>query len=106
VVLFRGKVAGLKRDVLESGDFEAKKDHIAEIIAQFLDPESVDLLGGIGSYGGDAEDNLTETGEDFLQDTEAEEEEAPISQEEMEHFVSFDLQRIDEAAYFHRHFGD
>lgn len=101
VVLFRGKVIGVDRDTLEHGSFEDRKSHIAEVIAEFLEP---------GMFGIESDEkepaSQEQEGEELV--VEAAEvdggDSRPISKREMDRFIRFDLQRIDEETYFKRHF--
>lgn len=96
VVLFRGKVIGVDRDTLEHGSFEDRKSHIAEVIAEFLEP---------GMFGSDSNESepAEQENDDLVVEAEATST-RPISKREMDRFVRFDLQRIDEETYFKRHF--
>lgn len=100
VVVFRQHAAGLSRRVLDQGSFEEKRDHIAEVITEFLEP------GFFQFPSADAEE-LTEP-EDATAITPAGDSpmRAPISQTELEQFVRVDLNKIDEAQYFRKHFGE
>ncbi|MCP4640951.1 MAG: hypothetical protein GY851_10980 [bacterium] len=101
VVMFRGKAIALDRETVENGSFEDRKDHIAGIIAEFLEPGmfsgSLDQSspGGFGFAAGGSED----LSEDDDEDT------TPISQKELDKFVRVDLKRLDEPGYFREHFG-
>ena len=107
VVLFRKKVIALRREIIEEGTFDERKSHIAEVIAEFLEP---------GMFRAFASENADETQELF--EVESDEEEGievdnqeqddsvePISESEIERFVRVDLKRLDDAAYFRKHFG-
>ncbi len=114
VVLYRAKAIALSREIITNGTFEEKKEHIAGIVAEFLE-------GGFLSFNEDSLDDLNsalqgkhkdEGGPDFEDANAAgdddggrEEGERPISQREFERFVRVDLKRIDDPAYFRRHFG-
>lgn len=97
VVLFRGKVIGVDRDTLEHGSFEDRKAHIAEVIAEFLEP------GMFGLESNEPEPAQAENDE-LVVEAEANSS-RPISKRELDRFVRFDLQRIDEETYFKRHFS-
>ncbi len=111
VVMFRGKAIALSRDVIVNGTFEEKKEHIAEIIAEFLDPgmfpssaqELEDLANGFAKQQEDSEDDAGEDGGQTGGDMP---EEHPISQRELEEFVKVELDLIDDPSYFRRHFGN
>jgi hypothetical protein len=103
VVLFRNKVIALNRQTLEQGNREEIVAHIADVIGEFLD------AGVFPEFG---EHNLERLSQDQeiedVEEGEIEEEEtpaAPISQEEMDHFVKIELKCIDNPAYFKRYFG-
>lgn len=127
IVLFRGKTIALNRAILEKGSFDERKAHIAEIIAEFLEP---DLLSGAGStedgeeagspFDGlfrsmaapedgpadDASDDVEDEEGDDGDETESDDEgEAAISDEEVEQFVRVDLKKLDDPRYFREHFG-
>ncbi len=103
VVLFREKVIGLNREVIEHGSFDERKAHIAEIIAQFLEP-------GLFPFGGlelppprtnESDDDLSDFEEEIeLEDFRSDE----ITQSEVDRFVKIELQRIDDPVYFKKHF--
>jgi len=118
VIMFRNKVVGLKRKVVEEGTFEDKKLHIAEVIAHFLEPGMIwpdgvmtgDPSADSESQGLDAESlaELMESDDEEIEAREAREAVdggPPITQGEVDHFVTIDLQRIDDAAYFRRYFS-
>jgi hypothetical protein len=107
VVLFRGKAIALNREVLQSGTKEERRNHIAEIVEEFLPPE---LFSGVMNW------DFSEGATPFpfperrsrrarAADTEEDDEEPPISDAEVERFQKFELHRIDEPRYFKRHFG-
>jgi len=104
VVFFRDKTIGLKRDIIDNGSFEERKEHIAEVIAEFLEAglpwaepdEKVDASDD-APY---VEESADEDGDDDLDAVTN-----PITQSEIDHFVKLELQRIDDASYFRRLFG-
>jgi hypothetical protein len=103
VVLFRRKVIGVNRAVLESGSREDRVQHIAEVIEQFMEPGlfSTPPSGFAMEAGAEAE------GESELSfDGNGEDGSEPISKSELDEFLKFDLNRIDDATYFKRHFGE
>jgi uncharacterized protein YbaR (Trm112 family) len=107
-VLFRKKMIPLDRKVLEKGSMDERKDHLAHVIAEFLEsgmlsfeevtekPDGESGFEPLDSIEADGGLNLPEEEDAF---------EAPISQEEFDKFVRIDLKCLDNAAYFHRHFG-
>lgn len=104
VVLFRNKVIALNRRIIERGSMEERKNHLADIIGEFLDagafaPDSEGAIAEFGVMGGQqgpprraSEENGGSTS-------------TPITDEEWERFLKIDLKCIDNAAYFKRHFG-
>jgi len=106
VVLFRNKVIPLNRKILQNGSKEERTAHIAEIIAEFIEPGMFGEPdqgdeGGFDPMGFMGKGARLESGDDST-----EEDDAPISDEELERFIQIDLKRIDEAAYFRKHFED
>jgi len=118
VVLYRNRVIALSREIIEHGTFDERKMHIASIIAEFLEAGIFPTTQSTESAEEPSEDA------EELELTDAEESErvirghasevpahhveetiAPICQSEVDHFVKFDLIRIDDAAYFKKHFG-
>lgn len=105
VVLFHKKVVALRRDVIERGTFDQRKNHIAEVIAQFLEAGIFGL--GARPHGAPTEDWAPEEGGlEAHKDGPSPYPDTPISQSEVERFVKVDLQRIDEPTYFKKHFGE
>lgn len=102
-VLFRGKIIPLNKRVLESGTLEERKEHLADVIGQFLESGLFNLPA--------ADEDAPEAEE------EAPREPAPptnpfdpagnkpISDQEMERFLKIDLKCLDNPAYFKRIFG-
>ena len=107
VVLFRNKVLPLKREIIENGSFEERKQHIAELIAEFLEPNGLSLLFGDNQRKDESEDIAGEAGSEGEETDEAHvsRTSGPITQGEMDTFLNVELRRIDEAAYFKKHFG-
>ena len=114
VILFRTKIVGLKRKVVEEGSFEEKKSHISEVIAHFLEPGMIWPDGVMTGEPSADHDDLDAEG--LAEMMEAEDDDAqedlssadggrPISQGEVDHFVTIDLQRIDDASYFRKYFS-
>ena len=100
VVVFRHRAAGLSRRVIEHGTVSEKKDHIAEIITEFLDPSMFNF--GAEDMSADNDADETETAE---KPSKGNASSPPISENEIEEFVRVDLNRIDESRYFREHFG-
>jgi len=100
VVLFRSKVIALNRRILEQGAREQIIAHIADVIGAFLD---AGVLPGLGEHGG-AQAPSTGAEPTQAEGADAQGDNAPISQEEMERFVRIELKCIDNPSYFKRHF--
>lgn len=105
VVLFRNKVIALNRNVLENGSFEERKAHIAEVIAEFIDPEMFKGEHALGSGESPLEQLFGGVDAESMADALDESDEEPISADEFDHFVKFELKRIDDPSYFRKHFG-
>ncbi len=108
-VVFRKKIIPLNKNILESGTFEERKEHLAEVIAQFLEA---------GLFTFDASLSPNEEGEYELPATQqpprrrrrkpAKGSDAggmPITDQEVDRFVRIDLKCIDNPTYFKRIFG-
>jgi hypothetical protein len=104
VVLFRRKVIALQRQVIESGSFEEKKSHIAEVIAEFLEPG---MFNAVSEESGEELQELfeVENDEEVSADGEDSDDTEPISESEFDRFVRVDLKRLDDASYFRKHFS-
>lgn len=100
-VLFRNRIIPLNKQVLESGTFDERKEHLAEVIAKFLE-------GGLFSLSPQNQD-----AESFMEDAadvagglnNEKQPGIPITDQEMEHFLRIDLQHLDNPTYFKRIFG-
>lgn len=99
VVLFRRKAIALDRRLLEEGSHQERVGHLAEIIAQFLEPG---ILSSLEREQVARSERMQAARED---DSGEEAPDKPISQSEYEHFVEVDLKRLDEPGYFRKHFG-
>ncbi len=98
-VLFRKKVIPLNRRIIEHGTFEERKNHLAHVIAEFLET-------GMFSLGeGHAEESALAADESAEYKEQAQDAAKTISEEEIDKFVKIDLKCIDNPAYFRRHFG-
>lgn len=103
VVLFWNRALAVSRRIITSGTFEERKMHIASVIAQFFEEaqgdelrEETSLFHGLSGFG-------FEPGESGSSDAQpVQERVAPISQEEVDRFVKFDLRRIDDPEYFRK----
>ena len=101
-VLFRNKIIPINRHILEEGTKEERTQHLAQVIAEFLDAGLLPFQEGNPGF---------ESGIDIpsgASDNDGEELVArePISDKEAEKFARVDLKCLDDAAYFRRHFGD
>ncbi len=104
VVLFRNKVIAVSRKILKDGTRDEQKAHLADIVGEFLDAGVLNAQG-MGSFG--------MPDDDMDIDSDLEEAEAvpvpppptPISREEIDRFVQIDLRRLDDPAYFKKHFS-
>jgi len=102
-VYYRDTVIALNRRVLMNGTREERRDHLAEVIAEFLDAgllpmEGVDLDEIMQRGAEQPEPHDTSTGEGT-------DEPGSITQKEVDKFTRIDLQCIDDATYFRKHFG-
>lgn len=118
-VLFRGKVIPLNRQIIEEGSFEERKEHLSEVIAEFLEA---------GLLSSSSEFNFSTQSDDSPEEApphvdrpvrrprrrkvrkpfpmaEVHGEGGPISDQEFDQFVRFELRSIDDPAYFKKHFG-
>lgn len=100
VVLFRNKVVGLNRAIIERGSFEERKLHIAGVIAEFLEPGMLPF----GAEASEAEANALPGAPDAGKG-EPDAPLPPITQREIDRFVKIDLKRLDEPEYFKKFFG-
>ncbi|MBI2432437.1 MAG: hypothetical protein HYV26_06160 [Candidatus Hydrogenedentes bacterium] len=98
-VVFRNRVIPLNRRVLERGTFDERKNHLAEVIAHFLE-------AGIFPFGFGEDGAEMPFGMDTRPGAADQEDQTdPISEEEMDRFTRIELKRLDNPAYFKRHFG-
>lgn len=86
--------------MLDQGSFEEKRDHIAEVITEFLEPGFFQFPPADAEELTSPEESaaVAPPGDSPMRN--------PISQNEIEQFVRVDLNKIDEAQYFHKHFGE
>ena len=104
VVFFRGKAVGLNREIVKKGTREERRAHFAEIIDEFLDPGM--FSSGFGSHAREDLPDIFAAPPAEGNDEESSSDRGPITEGEVERFVKVDLNRIDETAYFRKHFGD
>lgn len=106
-VYYRGHGIALNRHALFEGTKEERRDHLADVIGQFLD------AGGLPTSGFDLEGLLAGDASDRVPEAEAPDEQDPfdgedmgaITQQEVDKFTRIDLKCIDNPAYFRKHFG-
>jgi len=105
VVLFRDKVIALNRAIIEKGSREERKSHIAEIIDEFIEPGMFSDATAEGA-GGDEGASLPEGVEASSEEVDSQEESTTqISEAELDQFVKVELPRLNDPAYFRKHFG-
>ena len=106
VVLFRNKAIALSRKIMENGTFEQRKEHIAEIITEFIEPGMLGLPGSDSGPGFEMDDIAESVAQDFDEMFSGDSaSKGPISEKEFDEFVRLDLNRIDEPNYFKKYFG-
>jgi hypothetical protein len=107
VVLYKRKVIAIDRHTLEEGSLAEKKEHIAEVIAEFLESGVFGFMPGRNApddepiTGLDADDAALDADTDHEGDRAL----PPISERELAEFSRIQLERLDDAAYFRKHFG-
>ncbi|MCC6145053.1 MAG: hypothetical protein IT368_14705 [Candidatus Hydrogenedentes bacterium] len=108
-VLYRNKAIALNRQVLESGNFEERKNHLAHVIAEFLDTGIFNgqWPSGFGIDHGDASDeNINPFEQERPRPRRIPRRRArPISDEEVERFVEQGLDQLDDPVLFRQIFG-
>ncbi|HDP35514.1 MAG TPA: hypothetical protein ENN29_10445 [Candidatus Hydrogenedentes bacterium] len=107
-VIFRKKIIPLKKNIIEAGSFEERKEHLADVIAQFLEAGLFSFENQSAPPDG-AMFELPETLHPPKRRRKPRKEvdtgDAPISDQELERFVRIDLKCIDNPTYFKRIFG-
>ena len=103
VVLFRNRVIALNRRIIEQGTREERKQHLGDIIDQFLEAGvlSSEQTDDGAESAATSEEAFRAAGEPSTDSLSKK----PITQEELERFLRIDLKCIDNSAYFKRHFG-
>jgi hypothetical protein len=108
IILFRDKVIGVSRRILEHGSIEEKKNHLAEVIAHLLE-------SGIEIFPKEpAAETWTEEEEInpdpaitfplFRRKVPSRRRRGPITNKEFEKFVQVELNALDDPEYFKKHF--
>jgi len=99
VLLFRNTAIPVNRTIIEQGTYEQRREHLADIVGACLE-------AGQFTFGSEGEQ--AETGEALtLQNAEATapSPRLPITQEEIEHFLTIELPQLDDPASFRKYFG-
>ncbi len=107
-VMFRKKVIALNRKILEAGSFDERKEHLATVIAHFLEAGAFPFdMAENGSDGAMFElpHGLDQPRRRRKPPQPIESYHAPISDQERDRFVQVDLKCIDNPAYFRKIFG-
>lgn len=103
-VFFRNKIIPIDRKILETGTFEERKMHLADVIAQFLEAGLLPLEQASDEEG--AIENDVESGKvEKPRRRRVRQKNMPITDQEMDRFVRIDLKCIDNPTYFKRIFG-
>lgn len=100
-VLFRDKVIPLDRRILESGTFDERKMHLAEVIAHFLE-------AGMFNYENEEREGVLNEGDHTPQEMKeavSKRPAHPITDQEVDQFIKIDLHCLDNPIYFKRIFG-
>ncbi len=101
-VLFRRKIIPIDRHILESGTFDERKMHLADVIAQFLEAGLLPFDQSENDEPG-VDEEARETSRQPRRRLKPKN--MPITDQEMDRFVRIDLKCIDNPAYFKRIFG-
>jgi hypothetical protein len=109
-VLYRNKAIALNRRILESGSFDERKDHLAQVIAEFLD---TGILNGEwpSGFGLDSGEPAEESANGFEEERPRPRRiprrrgARPISDAELDHFIKKDLKQLDDPDLFRQIFG-
>lgn len=107
-VIYGGKIVALNRKLLARGDLGAIKEHLAQVIGEFIHSDLFSMLQQ--SVSGNEEENLfdTENDEPVFDMGDGEDVDfnpAPITQQELDRFAKIELKCLDDPAYFKKHFG-
>ena len=101
IVFFHNKAIALSRRILERGSKDERRIHLANVIGEFLEPGFLEKLGAAGALSFGPEVEHASQGEEEDDDADV----ALISEQEVEQFVQIELERLDDPAYFRKHFG-
>lgn len=96
VVRFRDKAIALRKDVLYNGSKDERKLHLADVIAEFMEDGmfNMDMLQS-PQFG---HTEMIESSEETASDQELQ----PISDDELQRFIEFDLDKLDNLDYFRK----
>ena len=106
-VMFRKKIIPLNKRVLESGTFEERKEHLATVIAHFLEAGMFSFERSDSNVGGamfELPQRLRRR-QRHKPTMPLEPRDAPITDQELNRFVQVDLKCIDNPTYFRKIFG-
>lgn len=101
VVLFRDKIIGISRKILEKGSNDERKAHLADVIGEFLD---AGVFAKESEYFHEEESGVSRRPRQRPARRRPRANK-PITQEELDRFVKIELRRLDNAEYFKKHFG-
>ena len=107
-VMFRKKIIPLNKQVLESGSFEERKEHLATVIAHFLEAGMFSFEQSDSNVGGamfELPPRLRRTRQRRKPAMPIEPRDAPITDQELNRFIQVDLKCIDNPTYFRKIFG-
>ncbi len=104
-VLFRKKMIPLNRRIIESGSFEERKEHLADVIAKFLEAGLFSFDEKMASGAAYELPGLQRPRRRRKPAKEQDDDEMPITDQELDRFVRIDLKCIDNPTYFKRIFG-
>ena len=102
VILFRGQTIALSRKIIRTGATEECRNHIADIVMQFLERGLFLMDPTDAPDDGEAPAQAPSGRRRRTAESTAP---GPITQEEVERFLRVDLKCIDDAAYFRKYFG-
>lgn len=102
VVRFRNRAIALNKEVLYNGTKDERKMHLADVIAEFMEEGifDIEMLQSPQFSRGEAIDNLEEVIEAI--DASESKDSVPISDDELQRFIEFDLDKLDNVDYFRK----